>query len=88
MTKDCMQLMYEKIANNMQGYSLKLKIEFTKTYTVVCEIMCTGADPGIYVRGGALDRQGGWGPPRSPAGPGQCPVGGPGGEAPRKLMRI
>ena len=26
----------------------------------------TGADPGIYVSGGALDRRGVWGPPRSP----------------------
>ena len=47
-----------------------------------------GADPGIYVRGGALDRRGVWGPRRSPAGPGQRPVGGPGVEAPQKLMRI
>ena len=37
----------------------------------------SGADPGIYVSGGALDRQGVWGPSRSPAGPGQRPVGGP-----------
>ena len=42
----------------------------------------TGADPGIYVSGGALDRRGVWGPPRSPAGPGQRPVGGPGGQSP------
>ena len=41
-----------------------------------------GADPGIYVSGGALDRRGVWGPLRSPAGPGQRPVGGPGGRSP------
>ena len=40
-----------------------------------------GADPGIYISGGALDRRGVWGPPRSPAGPGQLPVGGPGGRS-------
>ena len=45
-------------------------------------IQCSGADPGIYVSGGALDRRGVWGPPRSPAGPGQRPVGGPGGRSP------
>ena len=50
----------------------------------------TGADPGIYVGGGgALDRRGVWGPSRSPAGPGQRPVGGPGGRSPPlKLMGI
>ena len=42
----------------------------------------SGADPGIYVSGGALDRRGVWGPPWSPAGPGQRPVGGPGGRSP------
>ena len=41
-----------------------------------------GADPGIYVIGGALDRRGIWGPPRSTAGPVQRPVGGPGGRSP------
>ena len=48
----------------------------------------TGADPGIYVSRGALDGRGVWGPPRSPAVPGQRPVGGPRGENPRKLMGI
>ena len=40
------------------------------------------ADPGIYVSGGALNRRGVWGPPRSPAGPRQRPVGGSGGQSP------
>ena len=38
--------------------------------------------PGIYVSGVALDRRGVWGLPRSQAGPGQRPVGGPGGRWP------
>ena len=41
-----------------------------------------GADPGIYVSGGALDRRGVWGPPRSSGGPGQRPVGSPWGRSP------
>ena len=45
-------------------------------------LILPGADPGIYVSGGALDRRGVWGPSRSPAGPGQRPVGAPGGRSP------
>ena len=39
------------------------------------------AEPGFYVRG-CTSWRGVGGPPRSPAGPGQCPLGGPIGEAP------
>ena len=53
-------------------------------HVVKCDIPSDdpGADPGIYVSGGALDRRGVWGPPRSSGGPGQRPVGGPRGRSP------
>ena len=38
-------------------------------------LILPGSDPGIYVSGGALDRRGVW-------GPGQRPVGAPGGRSP------
>ena len=54
---------------------------FEKQVMMSGPVLLAGADPGIYVSGGALDRRGVWGPPRSPAGPGQRPVGGPGGRS-------
>ena len=53
-----------------------------RVYQMLTPRAVAGADPGIYVSGGALDRRGVWVPPRSPAGPGQRPVGGPGGRSP------
>ena len=51
----------------------------------------TGADPGIYVSGGALDRRGVWGPPTG-ADPGIYVSGGAldrrGVWGPPRLMRI
>jgi len=41
------------------------------------DMTCTGTDPGFYVRG-HTSWQWVWGWPRSPVGPGQHLVGGPG----------
>ena len=63
--------------NSIQHYMIKFSRDL---------LQVAGADPGFYVRG-RTSLRGVWGPPRSPSGPGQRPVGGP-GRSPRKLMGI
>ena len=75
---------------NKSPISLSSHLSIRDSTLTLCQKDSSGADPGIYVSGGALDRRGVWGPPRSrsPAGPGQGRWGALGGEGPRELMRI
>lgn len=61
------------------GIELRPRKEITRDSPFCLRIgWCPGADPGIFIlRGGAVYWRGLWGPPK--AGPGQHPLGGPGG---------
>ena len=48
----------------------------------MCDEVPSGADPGIYVSGGALDRRGVWGPPRPRGVRGRARGGAGGGGSP------